>query len=879
METRVAILWKDNRRTGRITGSDCLLSGSRISGGDSHAEEGQLIISLGEQARLEFAASRVTAGPSSNPAIISVHEVQSPFSFFLRDVNRSQPIYIPDYEVIVTEASDSRSYDEIVNEIRQRGLQTKLQQYAAELEESYEQASAVTRNLPGQTWLGLSRDIRIFGVGFRGVGGEERLWDWVQPRFHGHEVSLPENDGKPVRYHFMMGRGIGAVESVSRRLEEGILPILHTKVTDDDMVYHVTTLVSYEKTKLTSDSLRGTHYLVADGYGHGHMLTESQAQHRESLLPEAMNQEEETVLYCKIQASNTGSVPRYAWFKSVVPNAGVITNGVSYSFDGQSGFGSYSPDRVFCVSKLNGKPLPQEETAMLLQPGETATIEFYLPHRPVSEERAEQLILRDFAIVREECRRFWKDKLAGAANVNVPESRIGEMIKAGLLHLDLVAYGLEPEGTVVPTIGVYTAIGSESSPIVQFMDSMGWHDLARRSLMFFLDKQHDDGFIQNFGGYMLETGAALWSIGEHYRYTKDEAWKKEVTPKLLKAYEYLLNWRQRNQTEQFVGRGYGMLDGKTADPEDPYHSFMLNGYAYLGLSRLSEMLSEDDPALSRKIAEDAKDLKQDIREGFFACMAKSPVVPLGDGTWCPTVAPWVEHKGPLSLYAEGGKWYTHGAFVARDSLLGPLYLVLQEVIEPNEPAAEYMLNFHSELMCVRNVALSQPFYSIHPFVHLMRGEVKPFLKAYYNGFSGLADRETYTFWEHYFHASPHKTHEEGWFLMQTRWMLYMEEGDTLKLFPGIPRAWLENGKSINLENAATYFGPVSVSAQSMLEQGYMEVEVKCDPARAPKQVAVRLPHPEEISAIRVTEGIYDKQKETVTIGLSEGHARFKLMFH
>ena len=36
-----------------------------------------------------------------------------------------------------------------------------------------------------------------------------------------------------------------------------------------------------------------------------------------------------------------------------------------------------------------------------------------------------------------------------------------------------------------------------------------------------------------------------------------------------------------------------------------------------------------------------------------------------------------------------------------------------------------------------------------------------FLKAYYNPFAGLADRETYTFWEHYFHASPHKTHEEA----------------------------------------------------------------------------------------------------------------------
>ena len=30
-----------------------------------------------------------------------------------------------------------------------------------------------------------------------------------------------------------------------------------------------------------------------------------------------------------------------------------------------------------------------------------------------------------------------------------------------------------------------------------------------------------------------------------------------------------------------------------------------------------------------------------------------------------------------------------------------------------------------------------------------------------------------------------KTHEEAEFLMQTRWMLYMEEGETLKLLRGV----------------------------------------------------------------------------------------------
>jgi hypothetical protein len=35
---------------------------------------------------------------------------------------------------------------------------------------------------------------------------------------------------------------------------------------------------------------------------------------------------------------------------------------------------------------------------------------------------------------------------------------------------------------------------------MQFYMSMGWNDIAKRSLMYFLDKQHEDGMIQNFGG-------------------------------------------------------------------------------------------------------------------------------------------------------------------------------------------------------------------------------------------------------------------------------------------------------------------------------------------------------------------------------------------
>ena len=862
----IAVVWGEGKPKGEISVTGGALEGLTVARG-AGAVSGANRFSAAKEGpfRLEIklSGSEVSYGPGS--AIVTIGAEKNPFSVFLRDICSDRPVYIPEYHVAVTDAGDRRSYGEIERAVRALGLQTKLEQVAAEPEENFESAAAAVRSMSCQTWLGLGRDIRIFGVG-------ERL-DWIQPRFHGDAVALPETENQPCSYTFLMGRGWGAVENITRRLEDGVLPILHGALVDDDIVYNFTAFVTLESTPLAAGNVRGTHFLIADGHGIDHMFTPAQQARHDSLETVEMNQPEETALFIRISAVNRASVPRYAFFKNPAPSVPA-----AHSLDGAEGFAVYKTGRVFAISQLNGKPLASEETAVDLKPGEAAVFDIRIPHRPVSRERALKLREVSFDFRHAECSRFWREKLDAAAKIHLPEQRIDEMLRAGLLHLDLVTYGREPSGTLTSTIGVYSAIGSESSPIIQFMDSMGWHDTARRALMYFLDKQHDDGFIQNYGGYMLETGAALWSMGEHYRYTRDDAWVREIEPKLVKACEFLKTWRARNMRDDLRGKGYGMLEGKAADPEDLFRSFMLNGYAYLGMARVAEMLESIDPAQSQRWRTEADAMKQDIRTAAFETMGRSPVVPLSSGEWCPTLPPWVEYRGPLSLYADGGKWYTHGSMVTRDSLLGPIYLIFQEVLDPEEPASTFLLNFHNDLMTTRNTAFSQPYYSLHPISHLRRGEVKPFLKAYYNTMASLADRQTYTFWEQYFGGSPHKTHEEGWFLMNTRWMLYMERGKGIDLLPGIPRSYLENGKHIDLDRVATYFGPLSLNVTSALDQGRIRATVEFAGDRRPAFVELRIPHPQGRKAIRVEGGVYNPATERVRVEPFSGKADITVTF-
>jgi hypothetical protein len=757
---RVYIEWKSGKPEGRITGK---LDGLKITRGQGVIQESDdFACTQGEPFQLEI----------TGRGLITVTTRTHPFSFFIEDVSKDFPILIPDYGLVVT--TDGRSYADVETSNRAKRLKTNLQRIQDEPEESFENASKHAKRMSCQTWLGMSRDIRIFSFG-------EKL-DWFAPRLPTRELT---------RYTFYLGRGHGAVEGIQRRLENGILPILRGSVTDEDVIYDLTAFVTIEK-------LVGTHYLVSDGHSAGFMFTPAQKAKYDALMAEP-KPADETILMIRVQARNTGAVPRHAFFKA--PTSRKVSG------------------KIAMVIRQDGKPLAADESATLLQPGATTTFELAVPHKPV--ETMPELSFDERLAA---CRAFWTKKLDAAAKIRLPETRLTEMIQAGLLHLDLICYGLEPEGTLNPTIGVYTAIGSESAPIIQFFDSMGRHDLARRALQFFLDKQHDNGFMQNFGGYMLETGAVLWSLGEHYRYTKDDAWVKQIAPKVIKACEYLRAWRHRNLKEELRGKGYGMLEGKVADPEDPYHVFMLNGYAYLGLARAAEMLRSDE------WRREAEALRADIRASFFASMGRSPVMPLGDGTWGPTAPPWPEYAGPVALYADAGRWYSHGTFMIRDSALGPLYLAFQEVLDPSEAASTYLLNMHQELMTKRNVAFSQPYYSRHPWVHLKRGEVKPFLKTYYTAMASLADRETYTFWEHYYGVSPHKTHEEAWFLMETRWMLYMERGETLELLPGAPETFFEPGKTIEIKGAKTYFGPLNLKVEAKTNK--IEATIECPGAKS-----------------------------------------------
>ncbi|NQU38738.1 MAG: hypothetical protein HQ523_02175 [Lentisphaerae bacterium] len=881
MDRTIQIVWARGPVSGDIRVAHGRLASVGIDSGRGRVQGCHFEVTSDTEVRLRVKLCAVRVQPGSRATRVTIGASQAPFSFFLRDVTTACPLFVPACGAVVLPARDRRSYALVAKQIEERGLTSLPQRIEAAEEESFDAAAARNRNLQCPTWLGVGRDMRIFRLSHQqslmGPGeGDEGCWGYIEAAWHSVRTHLPETDDKPYQLTFTLGRGAACRIEMDRRIEEGCLPILRSCQYDGEVTYRLTSFATLEKHTLSERRVRGSDWRAAYANTAGQMLSKAELSELAPLVAAETGGRQEEVICCvQVEVVNGGAVPRYAWMRGAR-----IRQSKEHAFNGATGFAAVGPDRVYAVHRLNGRPLPDEEVAVLLQPGERVTIDILVPHQPISDGRARQLAQLDIAAHLKACRTYWRGKLRRATQLQLPEKAIHERVKAGLLHCDLVTLGRndEEDTPLLPTIGWYAPIGSESAPIIQFFDSMGWHDEARRSLEFFLERQQTNGFMQNFADYQLETGPVLWCLGEHYRYTRDKAWVRRIKPRVLKACEYLLAWRNRNKRDDLVGRGYGLQEGKVADPNDFFHSYMLNAYSYLGIARAAEMLADVAPTEGRRLQREAAAYRRDIRRAFYESLATSPVVPLDDGSWVPSAPPWTEHPGPVSLFAEGGNWFTHGAFGVRDTLIGAMHLVIGEVLKPSELGADFLLTMNQQLFTVENAGLSQPYYCRHDYIHLMRGEVKAYLKTYYNQLTALQDRDTYTFWEHYTYVGQHKTHEEAWFLMQTRWMLWKEDGDCLYLLRAIPRAWMAAGETVHIQDAASYFGHFSLRVDVSRDGNTITARIDCHDARRPRKIVVRLPHPSERRPHAVEGGRYDPSAEAVHVTPFDGTSEIALHF-
>jgi hypothetical protein len=84
--------------------------------------------------------------------------------------------------------------------------------------------------------------------------------------------------------------------------------------------------------------------------------------------------------------------------------------------------------------------------------------------------------------------------------------------------------------------------------------------------------------------------------------------------------------------------------------------------------------------------------------------------------------------------------------------------------------------------------------------------------------------------------------------------LLLERESELRLLPSAPRRWLEQGKTIQVEDMPTYFGGIDLSMNSQVRQQRIAIRLKLQIARPDRltKISLRVPHPTKKRMEQVT---------------------------
>jgi len=103
--------------------------------------------------------------------------------------------------------------------------------------------------------------------------------------------------------------------------------------------------------------------------------------------------------------------------------------------------------------------------------------------------------------------------------------------------------------------------------------------------------------------------------------------------------------------------------------------------------------------------------------------------------------------------------------------------------------------------------------------------------------------------------------------------------ETLRLFFATPRAWLVDGKSIDLERAPTAFGPVSVKMTSKLAESTMVAEAMLPERNRARRILLRARVPEGYKIVSAKAGTQILEvDEQGTVDLSSLKGKVQIAF-
>jgi hypothetical protein len=523
-----------------------------------------------------------------------------------------------------------------------------------------------------------------------------------------------------------------------------------------------------------------------------------------------------------------------------------------------------------------------------LAPGESKTLIVKIPYL-VLTGKSEQAALAalDFEKEQREIAGYWRRRLDESARLITPEPMLNEFYRAHAGHLLINCEG-DPDsaGRRFARVGSfgYGAYGNESCMMVVDLDRRGYHKEAQECLDAWLHYQGSVALPGDFstkkgvlygaggmesGGYNQHHGWILWMLGEHYRFTRDDAWLRGAAPGILAGADWIINETKRTANRHELERGL-LPAGSLEDIGDWWTWLSTSCYTWRGLDSAAWALEQIKHPEALRVRKEADAYHTNLLANFRKAADRSPVVRLRDGIAVPHIPSTVHRRGRYF------GWIC-------ETLEGSMHLLITGALDPRSAEADWILKDYEDNRYLSN----QYGYLVDDFdkywfgrggmsmqacllldvePYLYRDDVKQALRALFNAEAAqyFPDERMNTEhalpalgdWTGDHYKSSDESNVAGWL----RYLFVREDGDTLLIGQAVPREWLRAGQTCGIERTRTYFGPASV----IYTGGDNEITAKLEAPRRnpPKTIRLRFREPggRSLSSVKVNGKPWKKFK-------------------
>jgi hypothetical protein len=346
----------------------------------------------------------------------------------------------------------------------------------------------------------------------------------------------------------------------------------------------------------------------------------------------------------------------------------------------------------------------------------------------------------------------------------------------------------------------------------------------------------------------------LYAVAQNYLLSGDRETFERLLPATLKALDWSLS-QMRNS--------HGMVAGPLNDLTTSGYWAFNQAYLYAGLDLMGRALARAGHPRAEECLRTAREFRAVAERGFRIASVHSPLVQLRDHTWIPYVPCEATRYGRIY-----DQWYP------TDVDTGAVHLLRLKAVPADGDLADSLLNDHEDNLFLHGLGMAnEPVYNQQATAYLLRDDTKAVIRAFYSMMASAFSHSAFEPVEHRWrwgqYFGPPST-DGAWFELYRNMLVRETDDNKLLLGQATPRAWLEDGKKIEVKNAPTWFGNISFEIDSRAASGSIKASVKLESRGKPPAILLRLRHPEgkRIRAVTVNGREwrdYDAEKEWVRI--------------